>query len=96
MWTAIRSPPWTIVDFPKPYPLQKAGSVQFIPAEAGGAEQPAKGTGVRQGFLEESNVNPLLEMAQLIETNRYYESCVKMVQSYDNMAGKAANELGKL
>jgi len=35
-------------------------------------------------------------MAQLIETNRYYESCVKAVQSFDNMASKAANDLGKL
>jgi flagellar basal-body rod protein FlgG len=35
-------------------------------------------------------------MAQLIETNRYYESCVKLVQSFDNIAGKAANELGKV
>jgi flagellar basal-body rod protein FlgG len=85
-----------VVDFPKPYTLQKAGGVQFMPAGSGADEQPARNTGIRQGFLEESNVNPLLEMAQLIETNRYYESCVKMVQSYDNLASKAANELGKL
>jgi flagellar basal-body rod protein FlgF len=85
-----------IVDFPKPYPLQKTGSVQFVPAGPGGDEQPAVNTSIRQGFLEDSNVNPLLEMAQLIETNRYFESCVKAVQSFDNMASKAANDLGRL
>ncbi len=85
-----------VVDFPKPYPLQKTGGVQFVIAGQEAAAQPAKNTDIKQGFLEESNVNPLLEMAQLIETNRYYESCVKAVQSFDNMAGKAANDLGKL
>jgi len=85
-----------VVDFPKPYPLQKTGGAQFIPAGPGGDEQPAKNTGIRQGFIEDSNVNPLVEMTQLIETNRYYESCVKAVQSFDNMASKAANDLGKL
>jgi flagellar basal-body rod protein FlgF len=85
-----------VVDFPKPYTLQKSGSVQFSPAGQEGDAQPARNPGIRQGFLEESNVNPLVEMAQLIETNRYYESCVKAVQSFDNMANKAANDLGRL
>ncbi len=85
-----------IVDFPKPYQLKKAGSALFIPEGPGGGEQPAKNAEVRQGFLEDSNVNPILEMAHLIETSRYYESCLKVVRSYDDMAAKAANELGKL
>lgn len=85
-----------IVDFPKPYTLQKNGSSQFSFADDQNSEQPAKNSVVRQGVIEDSNVNPLLEMAQLIETNRYYESCVKLVQSYDNIASKAANELGKV
>jgi flagellar basal-body rod protein FlgG len=85
-----------VVEFPKPYPLEKTAGVRFTQTGPGGAEQPAKNTSVRQGFLEQSNSNPLVEMAQLIETNRYYESCVKLVQSFDNIAGKAANELGKV
>lgn len=85
-----------VVDFPKPYQLQKTGGAQFIAAGPDAGEQPARSTTIRQGFIEESNVNPILEMARLIETNRYYESCVKAVQSYDNMAAKAANDLGKL
>lgn len=85
-----------VVDFPKPYPLQKAGGGLFVPSGAAGAEQPAGRTAVRQGHLEGSNVNPILEMARLIETSRGYESCVKAVQSYDNMAAKAANDLGKV
>ncbi len=84
-----------IVDFPKPYQLKKMGSAQFVP-DAGVVAQPVKSTVVRQGFVEESNVNAMAEMAQLIEATRFYESCVKVVQNFDNVAGKAANELGKV
>lgn len=84
-----------LVDFPKPYALQKAGGALFT-AGAGVAEQPAKKMSVKQGFIEDSNVNPILEMANLIETSRYYESCLKAVRSYDDMAAKATNDLGKL
>jgi flagellar basal-body rod protein FlgG len=37
-----------------------------------------------------------MEMVNLIETTRFYEQCVKTVQSYDEMANKAANDLGKV
>jgi flagellar basal-body rod protein FlgG len=85
-----------IVDFPKPYQLQKSGSSLLIPSEEGVAEQPAKNVAVRQGAVEQSNVNPMLEMAQLIDSNRNYESCIKVVQNYDSIASKAANDLGKV
>jgi len=38
----------------------------------------------------------IVEMARMIETSRYFESCAKAVKSYDDMAAKAANELGKV
>ena len=41
-------------------------------AAADGAE-PAPDAVVRQGFLEESNVNPVLEIARMIEVQRAYE-----------------------
>src|ERR1039457_3873379 len=85
-----------MVDFPKPYPLTKAGNSVFKLDGSGAGEQPAKNIKVRQGCLEESNVNAIQEMAQLIETSRYYDSCVKAVQSYDTMMSKAANDLGKV
>ncbi len=84
-----------VVDFPKPYALDKTGGTIFT-APAGVTGTPAKTTAIRQGSLEGSNVNPILEMANLIETTRYYESCIKAVKSYDDMAAKASNELGKV
>jgi flagellar basal-body rod protein FlgG len=68
----------------------------FVPSDPAVTAQPATGALVRQGALEDSNVQPLLEMANLIETTRFYESCVKTIQSYDEMANKAANDLGRV
>ncbi|MGA2151555.1 MAG: flagellar basal-body rod protein FlgF [Geobacteraceae bacterium] len=86
----------SVVDFPKPYQLQKIGSALFVPSVPETTEQPTTNTNVRQGAIEDSNVQPLQEMVNLMENSRFYERCVKTVQSYDQMANKAANELGKV
>ena len=85
-----------VVDFPKPYDLKKIGGTLFVPSDPSVTEQPAVGTRVRQGTIEESNVQSISEMVLLIENTRCYEQCVKTIQSYDQMASKAANELGKV
>lgn len=85
-----------VVDFQKPYRLQKAASALFVQTPGDPPPQPARNTRVMQGSLENSNVNPILEMVQLIETSRYFESCSKAVKSYDDMTGKAMNEMGKV
>ncbi len=85
-----------VVDFPKPYQLQKIGSAMFIPSTPDATAQPATGTRVSQGMLEESNVQSLEEMVDMIATTRFYESCIKTIQSFDEMANKAANDLGRV
>jgi flagellar basal-body rod protein FlgG len=85
-----------IVDFPKPYALTKVGSALFMPADPAIMPGPTTSSQVNQGFLEDSNVNVIVEMARLIETSRYFESCQKAVRSYDDIASKAANDLGRL
>lgn len=49
---------------------------------------------VRQGFLENSNVNPSHEMTSLIQAMRHFESMQKVVQGYDDMVGSAIRKLG--
>jgi flagellar basal-body rod protein FlgF len=95
--TVDGSPAGTLaqVDFPKPYALSKAGAGLFVPADPQTATTPSSAQ-VKQGFLESSNVKVVVEMARMIETSRYFESCAKAVKSYDDMASKAANELGKV
>jgi flagellar basal-body rod protein FlgG len=75
--------------------LMKEGHTLFglkIPQE----ETEVQNSQIRQGALEASNVNPIEEMVNLIDALRSFESCVKIVQSQDEMDSKAVNELGKV
>lgn len=83
------------VDFPKPYALNKVGNGLFVPADPQAAPT-ASTTQMRQGFLEGSNVKVVVEMARMIEASRYFESCARAVRSYDDLASKAANDLGRV
>lgn len=85
-----------VVDFPKPYAFQKLGSSLFVPSDPGAAAQPVRTVSVKQGYLEESNVSVVQEMVQMIEANRYFEACQRVVKSYDDAAGKAANDIGRV
>jgi flagellar basal-body rod protein FlgG len=85
----------SVVDFEKPYALTKTGNALFVPTDPQITPQPAKSP-VLQGYLEGSNVESISEMVQLIETNRFFEACSKVIKGFDDMAAKAANELGKI
>jgi flagellar basal-body rod protein FlgF len=50
---------------------------------------------VQQGFLEASNVDPVVEMVQMIEVNRSYEANQKVIQSEDSMLGTLINQVAK-
>jgi flagellar basal-body rod protein FlgF len=50
---------------------------------------------VEQGYLEQSNVNSVREMVDLIETMRSFEASQKVSQSLDETLGKAI-EVGRL
>jgi len=75
--------------------LQKEGQTLFRP-EVDLKELNVPESMVHQGYLESSNVNPIEEMVGLIDSFRSYETCLKVIQSHDEMDGKAVNELGKI
>jgi len=83
-----------LVEFDNEKQLTKEGSSLFA-APAGQRGKPGTG-GVRQGFLEMSNVNVINEMVNLITNYRAYEINGKVVQAHDQLIGKAVNEVGKL
>jgi flagellar basal-body rod protein FlgG len=85
-----------IVDFPKPYALQKTGNSLFVPTNPAAAPEPVTSAIVHQGFVEDSNVNTVQEMVQMIETNRYFETCAKVVKNFDDVTSKAVNELARV
>lgn len=50
--------------------------------------------GVRQGFVESSNVNPVMEMTRLIEIQRTFDSIANMLQTSSNTTQDAIKTLG--
>ena len=68
--------------------LYQQGSAQIAPAD-GEAR-------VRQGYLENSNVDSTAEMVGLIESMRHFEAAQKIIQGYDDMLEKAIRKLGEL
>ncbi len=51
---------------------------------------------VQQGFLEQSNVNEISEMVNMIEVSRSYELNSRVVSLYDHLLGTASTEIGSL
>jgi len=83
-----------VTEFADERQLVKEGNSLFS-APAGQAGRQATGS-VRQGFLENSNVNVVSEMVNLISAYRAYEVNSKVIQSHDQLLDKAANEVGKV
>lgn len=63
--------------------------------EAEGELIPADDTILHQGFLEESNVNPITEMARMIEIQRAYEMGQKFLEREDERVRSVVQTLGK-
>ena len=82
------------MEFKNDQSLKKEGNSLFINNDVKNikAEQ---STVVHQGFVEQSNVNAVEEMAALIKANRHFESIQKAIKAYDSMTGKAVNEISK-
>lgn len=84
-----------IVQFDRPRYLQKQGASLYRETPESGEARVldiSARPGVRQGFVEGSNVNPVTEMVQMIEVNRAYENNQKMIQTHDQLMGKLINE----
>ena len=50
---------------------------------------------VYQGFNEAANVDPVVEMVQMIEVNRSYEANQRIIQTHDAMLGTLINQYAK-
>lgn len=75
--------------------LKKEGNNLFV-SEGPQEEKEVTSASLHQGYLEQSNVNSIEEMVRLIDALRTYESCLKVIQSRDELNGKAVNELGRV
>jgi flagellar basal-body rod protein FlgG len=87
-----------LVGFERERYLKKQGSSLYRADEFSGeaivleAEDRPK---VHQGFNEAANVDPVVEMVQMIEVNRSYEANQKVIQSHDSMLGTLINQYAR-
>lgn len=83
---------FTLSGFSNPKGLEAIGSNLFLESPASGAPftttpgEDGLGT-VRQGYLEESSVDPVREITELIEAQRGYELNAKVISAADQILG---------
>lgn len=86
---------FTMAGFSNPKGLEAIGSNLFVETEASGPAiqstpgQDGLGT-VRQGYLEDSSVDAVKEITDLIEAQRGYELNSKVISAADQMMGATA------
>ncbi len=74
--------------------LRKLGS-NLVETTDATEEEPFSGT-VMQGFIEQSNVNVIKEMVDMIAVTRAYEANQKVLQAQDGTLERAVNEIGSV
>jgi flagellar basal-body rod protein FlgG len=74
--------------------LAKIGNGYFT-ASAGAEPAPVEDLRVAQGFLEQSNVEAVRAMTEMIEILRGYESYQRVIRSIDETNAKSINEVGR-
>jgi flagellar basal-body rod protein FlgF len=70
------------------------GNSGIVPARTPEPVTDRSDVGVAQGFLEESNVNPVLEMTRLIQVQRSFENTAALMRQTDSSTDDAIKTLG--
>lgn len=83
-----------LVTFTNPDTLRKVGN-NLVNTTAQSVQAGFTGE-VKQGYLEQSNVNVVKEMVDMISVSRAYEASQKALQAQDGTLEKAVNEVGKI
>lgn len=83
-----------IVNFADERALQHAGASLYT--ADGQSPTAATNVTVYQGAIEKSNVEPVIEIAHMIEVMRAYQSCASLTQSGEDMLNKAIEKLGSV
>ncbi|MFD1985847.1 flagellar basal-body rod protein FlgF [Mesorhizobium newzealandense] len=70
------------------------GNSGIVPARTPEPVTDRSDTGIAQGFLEESNVNPVLEITRLIMVQRAFENTAALMRQTDSSTDEAIKTLG--
>ncbi|ACT58232.1 flagellar basal-body rod protein FlgF [Hirschia baltica] len=79
--------------FELPEALEKVGNNLYISGEQEPIDANAT---LAQGFVESSNVSAIVEMTQMIEISRAYQSVAKLISNSNDMREKAINKLAQV
>jgi flagellar basal-body rod protein FlgF len=79
---------------PADAPLLHEGGTLFLP-DPDRQPAPPESRMVRQGFVEDSNVNTIGSMVDMISVQRAFAAVQKAITTLDAVRGTATNELGK-
>ncbi len=86
-----------IVTFRELRELKKEGNSFYYETEYSGKPQAPKNMPkIRQGFIEQANVNIVKEMINMIEVQRAYEANSKSVTSHDMALAKLINDMARV
>jgi flagellar basal-body rod protein FlgF len=72
----------------------RQGSLGVVPNVPPEAVVDTAGTGLLQGYIEDSNVNPILEMTNLIMVSRAFENTSAMTRATEDVFKEAIRTLG--
>ena len=85
----------SVVRFDTLAALEKGGDGLYRNA-SNAAPVDANDVQLRQGMLEGSNVNPILEITNLIEISRSYERISKMIENNNDLSRRSVERLGRV
>ncbi len=84
-----------VVNFDNPAHLRKEGNSVYVNLRPENKINPSDSVKLHQGFIEQSNVNAIHEMSELIKAHRHFDNIQKAIQSYDNIVGRSVNDISK-
>lgn len=81
-----------IVDLPRPEVLVRDGGTRFVPPPDTDLP-PARNPSVRQGVVEQSNVNAVLTLVEMVDALRVYEASQRAAKGVDETLSRVVNDV---
>ena len=85
----------SLYGFDHPEKLEKVGYTYFKETKESGEPKKVR-VGLKEGYVERSNVNALREMVGMIKALRHFEISQRVVTTSDELLGKLMNNVGSL
>lgn len=85
-----------VVEFENTGALVKTGDDLFSDPNSAAGERDVERNSIQQGFLEQSNVDAVREMIEMIATSRHYEASSKLMSAQDQSLNHVVNDIGRV